>query len=50
VEAFGFFATCEACVAMTLILADFRDRGFRRITISTSCPKAVSRFISRPTE
>ena len=30
--------------------ADRRDRGFRRITISTSWPKAVRQFIGRSTE
>jgi hypothetical protein len=36
--------------ATTLIRAAFRERGFRRITISTSWSSAVKRFIRRSTE
>jgi hypothetical protein len=36
--------------ATTLIRPALRDRGFRRITISTSRSSAVNRFISRSTE
>jgi hypothetical protein len=36
--------------ATTLIRAVFRERGFRRITISTSWSSAVNRFIKRSTE
>jgi hypothetical protein len=34
----------------TMIRPALRERGFRRITISTSWPTAVNRFISRSTE
>ena len=40
----------EDYAATTLIRPVFRDRGFRRITISTSWSTAVSRFIKRSTE
>jgi hypothetical protein len=36
--------------ATTLIRPAFRERGFRRITISTSWSSAVNRFIKRSTE
>jgi hypothetical protein len=36
--------------ATTLIRPPFRERGLRRITISTSWSSAVSRFIKRSTE
>lgn len=36
--------------ATTLIRPVFRERGFRRITISTSWSSAVNRFIRRSTE
>ena len=36
--------------ATTLIVAAFRDRGLRRITISTSWLSAVNRFIRRSTK
>ncbi len=40
----------SAQAATTLIRAAFRDRGFFRMTISTSWSSAVSRFIRRSTE
>jgi hypothetical protein len=39
-----------AHAATTLIRPAFRERGFRRITISTSWSSAVNRFIRRSTE
>ena len=39
-----------AQAATTLIRPAFRERGFRRMTISTSWSSAVNRFISRSTE
>ena len=45
---------CEARgasqAATTLIRPAFRERGFRRITISTSWSTAVKKFIRRSTE
>ena len=41
---------CQDYAATTLIRPAFRERGFRRITISTSWSSAVNRFIRRSTE
>ena len=43
----GFFLNYAAT---TVIRPAFRERGFRRITISTSWSSAVKRFIRRSTE